>query len=383
MKITDVRAIRLGVPFKAAYPNDSIGHGETHETVVVVIQTDSGEFGLGEATPWSPMELGLTPLYLGELVSEYYAPILIGQDPRNVAKIHELMDTRAYGSVGLVAATSAVDCALYDVMGKALDLPVVDLIGGRVREELPGMVGLGIDTPDAMATKAAELLSRFPVAVLKVKIGGGRVHGTWPVRSDPDLDIERLTRIRAALPDHVTIVADANQGFTPAEAIRVITGVAIEPCLFEQPVDASDVEGLARVAQVTGAPIVVDEAAYTAARLLKILPRVGLAAVNVKPSRAGGFWGSLQMIRLVEAAGLRCTVDCILESRIGGTMVAHLAAIVREDAFIATAATVVSDLWLDDGRYWTGGVEWKGGNLVLGGGPGLGLEIGAAFADLL
>jgi L-Ala-D/L-Glu epimerase len=383
MKITRVRVIPINIPFKSDYPDDSIGHDPTHSTVLVVLETDDGHIGLGEATPWSAMELGLTPKYLAELVSDFFGPVVLGQDPRDTSKLHELMDTRAYGSVGLEAAKSAIDCALYDLLGKAFGVPVVDLIGGRVRDGLPGMVGIGIDAPDVMAAKAKGLVELHAVKYVKVKIGGGRVHGTWPKRSDPDLDLERLQRMRSALPADVTIIADANQGFTPADAIRLINRADIEPCMFEQPVDANDVEGLERVARAVSARLVVDEAAYTPSRLVKILPRVPLAAVNIKPARAGGFFGALQMIRIVEAFGLRCTVDCILETRIGGTMIAHLAATVREDAFIATAATIVSDLWLDDQRYWSGGTSFRDGHYFVGREPGLGLELTPAFADLL
>ena len=163
----------------------------------------------------------------------------------------------------------------------------------------------------------------------------------------------------------------------------MIKALDIAPCMFEQPVDGTDLDGLERVARSVDVPIIVDEGAYTPARLLSVLRRVPVAAVNIKPSRAGGFYGSLQMIRMVEAAGLKCTVDCILESRIGGAMIAHLAATVREDAYLATAATLVSDLWLADDHYWTGaGAGIVDGHFAAPDGPGLGLNVSPKFLEL-
>jgi L-alanine-DL-glutamate epimerase-like enolase superfamily enzyme len=381
MKITSVKPVRLRVPFKNAYPEDSLGHGQYHDTVIVMIETNEGYFGVGEATPWSPLDTALTAGYLEEVIGRFYAHALVGMDPHNLVAVHERMDRSIYGHVGLAAAKGAVDCALHDLLGRSLDLPVVELIGGRVRDRLPAMVGIGIGQPEKMAADARNVVDRLQVRFLKVKIGGGRINGRWPVANQVDVDIERLKQVRAAIDPSIVLIADANQAYSPSEAIRVIKAADIWPCMFEQPVDGGDLEGLARVALSVDVPIIADESAYTPARLLRLLKQVPVAAVNVKPSRAGGFYGSLQMIRIVEAAGLKCTIDCVLETRVGGAMIAHLAANVREDAYLATTATLVSDLWLDDEPYFTGATSFSDGDFRLLNSPGLGVQLASQFLD--
>jgi L-alanine-DL-glutamate epimerase-like enolase superfamily enzyme len=383
VKIASVRAVPVNLTFRGRYPPNSFGEPQAHKTVVVLIETDAGEIGIGEATPSLLLEQGLTQGYLLDVINDYYAPALVGRDPSEFSALHELMDRQIYGNVGLEACRAAIDCALHDAVGKALELPAVALVGGKIRDVLPAMGGIGIGSPAEMAADAQDLMEKLPAKFLKVKIGGGRIHGTWPSRVDPRLDIERLRRVREVLDEDVTIIADANQSYTPAGAIGLINSLDIDPCMFEQPVDEGDLNGLAHVAKSVKSPIVADESAYTPARLLRVLSNVPVAAVNIKPSRTSGFHGSVGMIRMVEAAGLKCSIDCVLESRIGGAMIAQLAAAVREDAYLATTATLISDFWLNDQDYWTGGAAiGDGGTFVLADGPGLGLTISPTFLEM-
>lgn len=383
MKIASVRALPVDLTFRGRYPPNSFGEPEAHRTAVVLIGTEAGQIGIGEATPSLILEQGLTQGYLLDVINDHYAPALVGRDPAEFNSLHELMDQQIYGNVGLEACRAAIDCALHDVVGKALDLPAAALVGGRVRDVLPAMGGIGIGSPDEMAADAQKLIEKLPAKFLKVKIGGGRIHGTWPSRVDPRLDAERLRRVREVLDDDVTIIADANQSYIPAAAISLINGLDIDPCMFEQPVDEADVAGLAHVAASVKSPIIADESAYTPSRLLRVLSNAPISAVNIKPSRTSGFHGSVAMIRMVEAAGLRCSIDCVLESRIGGAMIAQLASIVREDAYLATTATLISDFWLNDQDYWTGGASiGDGGTFTLADGPGLGLTLSPALLQM-
>jgi L-Ala-D/L-Glu epimerase / N-acetyl-D-glutamate racemase len=383
MKITRIRVFPLELSFRGEYPPNSFGAPQGHTAVVVAVETDTGEIGIGEATPSLKLEQGLTVGYLVDVIRDHYAPALVGQDPRRLTALVELMDRQIYGNIGLEATKAAVDCALHDLVGKHLGVSAADLVGGKVRTVLPSMGGVGIGTPESMAEAARAALTQLSGKFLKVKIGGGRIHGTWPARVDPRLDATRLQAVREAVADDVTIIADANQSYTPSAAIRLINGLDIDPCMFEQPVDQEDLVGLAHVARAAKSPVVADESAYTASRLLRVLATAPVSAVNIKPSRAGGFQGTLAMIRIVEGAGLKCSIDCVLESRIGGAMIAQLAAVVRDDAYLATTATLISDNWLNDQDYWSGGASIENGDFVLADAPGLGLTLSPLLLEVL
>lgn len=383
MKIARIDAFPLRLTLRAPYPPNSFGQPHDHRTVIVVAESDDGVFGIGEAAPALPLELGLTWRYLADVINNYYGPALVGCDLRRINAMHELMDRQIWGAEGLEAARAGVDCAIHDLIGRTHDVSVAELMGGRIRDTFTAIGGVGIAAPEAMAREAAAFHESFPSKFLKVKIGGGRIRGTWPSKTNIALDIARLQHVRQAIPDDVVIIADANQAYTPSGAIKLGRACEVENLMLEQPVDENDLEGLARVARSLDIPIVADEAAYNPRRLLGLLKHAPVDAVNIKPSRAGGFHGTLRMIGMIEAAGMKCSLDCVLESRIAGAMIAQLASVVRDDAFMGTSATLISDFWVDDSAYWSGGTTIENGCFRLSPAAGLGLEVSPRFWEIL
>lgn len=226
------------------------------EYVLVRIETDDGAVGIGEA----PVDIG----FFGETlegvraaVDDYLGPQLFGADPLDRAPLLHRIDYRGNG-----CAKSGIDLALHDLVGRALGVPVSALLGGSHRVRVPVAIEIAGGPPEDMAEACAAYVRRGARA-FKPKIGGC-----------PDRDAERLVAIREAVGHGVVIRADANQGYSPKEAIRLCrladrAGVSLE--LLEQPVAASDLEGMAFVRREVETLIEADESCYTARDALRII----------------------------------------------------------------------------------------------------------------
>ena len=171
--------------------------------VIVEIDTDDGITGVGEACT----DIG----FFGEPVEEvqiaidlYLGPKLLGKDPFDREQL--LFDIDFPGNS---CAKSGIDLALHDLLGKALGVPVCNLIGGSAGRQVLAVMEVAPGTADGMARQCAEWVEQG-VRGFKAKLG-----------AIPEDDVERLAAIRAAVGPKIMLRADANQGYTPKEAIRL------------------------------------------------------------------------------------------------------------------------------------------------------------------
>lgn len=310
MRITDISAtaIRLYVP-AAPYDTNDAGTrvhwdgrrsrvtpkrpGPMLEYVVVRIETDEGATGLGECQA----DIG----FFGETVEQvrigvedYLGPQLVGKDPLRREHLLGLIDHR-----GNTCARAGIDMALHDLAGKALGAPVAALIGGRNRDAITVALEIAGGEPEAMAAECVRFM-KLGVRAFKPKIGGV-----------PERDAERLCAIREAVGDGVAIRADANQGYTPKQAIRLCRlaerdGVGLE--LLEQPVAAWNLRGMAEVRRSVDTPIEADESCYSIHDAMEIVRQEAADVLNIKLGKAGGLAQAKKIAAIAEAAGLRCVL---------------------------------------------------------------------------
>jgi L-alanine-DL-glutamate epimerase-like enolase superfamily enzyme len=236
LKITSVNTIPIAIPIFRTHKIASYTLNSGY-FVIVELETDEGLVGYGEA----PLSMG--PVFPEEtwqgavsLLRDYFAPILQGKDPFNVEDIMRELDRSATRNF---TAKCAVEFALYDLMGKAVDRPVYDLLGGAYQTEIPLSWSLAIGDPEDDAREAAKLVGEGQ-RIFKIKFGF----------LDPETDIARFKAIREAVGDDVDLRIDVNQGWTPEVAIptiRRIEKLGLHPTFIEQPVPAWDVKGLARI----------------------------------------------------------------------------------------------------------------------------------------
>src|SRR3982751_3173584 len=242
MKIARIFAHRVELPLREGSYKWSGGKSVTvFASTVVGVETDSGLVGYGEVCPLGPFYL---PAYAEGVRAglRELAPHLIGLDARELAKLNHRMDAALKGHPYV---KSGIDMACWDLLGKAADLPVCTLMGGRFGERVRLYRAISQESPEAMAAKVAgyraEGYTRF-----QLKVGG-----------DPDTDVERIRAVRAMLQPGDRLVADANTGWTQHEAMRVVRGVREVDVYIEQP--CLSYEECLSIRRHTDHPFVLDE----------------------------------------------------------------------------------------------------------------------------
>jgi L-alanine-DL-glutamate epimerase-like enolase superfamily enzyme len=257
--------------------------------------------------------------------------------------------------------------ALHDLAGRVAGVPVADLIGGRNRERIQVAIEIAGGSPDGMAQRCVELAA-LGVRAFKPKIGG-----------DPRRDAERLVAIREACGPDVVLRADANQGYSPKQAIELCRlaereGVDLE--LLEQPVPAWDHEGMAHVRRSVETLIEADESCYSLHDALALVRAQACDVLNVKLGKAGGLLAAKKIAAVAEAAGVGCVLGTAFG--VGPELAAklHLAASIP----IAVDAVEFTELSLHGNvlapPYDTVfGLPLEDGCLPVPTGPGLGVEL--------
>ena len=222
MKITQLDTYFLSCPLPQPVYTSTSTISQVSE-VIVKVSTDAGLVGIGEAHGPFLLQQGADGLRSVSTILRQITPLLIGEDPFNVERIWQTLFTLTYTSIQdvptlakqqrqLITAMSAIDIALWDVMGKATERPVYALMGGALRHRLPAYV-TGFYYKDGETLDDLRRETEFYLAqgyrVLKVKVG----------RATPEEDAERVRVIRQTAGDAVDLMLDANQGWNLATAI--------------------------------------------------------------------------------------------------------------------------------------------------------------------
>ena len=326
---------------------------------VVRIATEDGieGFGYASATP----HMGSTADTLkAEL--ELFRPLLVGRDPSGIEAILAALDRAIRGAP---QSKAAIDCALHDLAARALGVPLNVLFGGAVRDSVPILRILAIKTPAEMAAQAQKLVDRG-YRYLKIK-----VHG------HVEEDVARVAAIRAKVGDEVHLTIDANQSYTPKDAITALNLMAEHRIdLVEQPVSADDFEGLALVTQSVPVTVEADEAAGSLREIFELVSARAVDAVSLKIPKLGGLRNTLAAARLCEAAHVEYRLGAAVGSRLLSAQALHLACTLRGVDYACELGEF--DRLLDDPF---GGLEVEAGVLRLPAGAGSGVNLRAAAAD--
>ncbi len=266
------------------------------DNVLVRIATDTGLVGWGEAAS-APLMTGET---LESIVSavHFLEPALRGRPAADIAGALATMDSRMYGNHG---AKAAVEIALSDLAGQASGKPVHALLGEKKRGRVPllAVVGGGDfegDLKDAAKKKAAGFTA------YKIKVG----------IDTPAKDAERTRAICKILGSGLVISSDANQGFSTEEAIdyvRAVKGSGLD--FFEQPIEASDLAGMAKVAAAAGdIAIGADEGIHSLDDIRRHHEHKAARGVSLKAIKLGGIGAVVDAARLCDSLGMNVNVSC-------------------------------------------------------------------------
>ncbi len=286
-------------------------------SIVVRLETDTGIVGWGEVcalgSAYLPVSAEIIVAGLAQLLPE-----LVGADPANMRMLRHRLDQVI---IGQQFAKSPIDMALWDINGQAAGRPVSALLGGAACDQFPVYVAVPLSSPQEMCAFIAEQrdhgVSRF-----QLKVG-----------NEPERDIERIRSVAATLQPAEMVAADANGGWTYAEAIRVIKAVPEDSrILIEQPCPSLD-DCLA-LAPYLKQPLVLDECIGGLADLLRAYDNKILAGVNLKTSRLGGIAHQSFLKDVAVSLGLLVTIEDMWGGDITSAAVAQVAVTVEPQSLL-------------------------------------------------
>ena len=308
MKITDVEPIVVSwPPFENSFWTSLNRIGQVSE-LVVLVHTDEGIIGIGEAHGGSMHYIDNTGVAhisgAGSTVSDILKPLLIGENPldneRLWSKMFGLTYQKGWSQIGatrqqILAAMAAVDIALWDIKGKAANMPVWRLLGGY-RNTVPCYVTGGYyqdgKTIDDLTAECKSYVETGYNAI-KLKIGGVTV----------EEDVDRVTAVREAVGPDIDIMVDVNEGYDVRTAIRAAR--LLEPLdirWLEEPVHWYDrIEGLRQVADATTIPIASGEQALTRWDARDLLMRGGIKIMQFDCTRSAGITEVLKIAGMCAA----------------------------------------------------------------------------------
>jgi muconate cycloisomerase len=361
LTIADVRVLLADIPVKRPH---KMSFTTLHAVnfAFVRIETRGGLVGWGEAAclggpTWSEESAESVQVVL----ERYVTPWLVGRDASGIEPLRIEMSRRVQGNP---FARAAVEMALWDLNGKALDAPVHRLLGGRVRDRVPLSWSLAVGSLEAELDEARQKIAL-----------GHRIFKIKTAANPLGVDVERVRRIREAVGDAVALRVDANQGWDRPTALAAVR--ALEPYrldFVEQPVPRWDLDGLAEIARQSRIPIMADESCASEHDAFAIARRGGVAILALKVTKSAGLVGTMAIARIAQAAGFGCYVGCMIETSLGTA--AYLAAAVAA-APVTWGCELFGPLLLE-GDVVQRPVQYADGAILALDGPGLGVDVDEA-----
>ncbi len=353
MKIKEIKIGKVSIPLKKPFKT-ALRQVHSAEDIIIKVVTDTGAIGYGNAPPTAVIT-GDSQDSIVAAIRDTLGPKLIGMDIDNLEGIMTTLDT---GMLHNSSAKAALDIAVYDLFGQLHNIPLYKLFGGYCNK-LTTDLTISVNDPNEMVQDSLEAIAAG-YTELKLKVG-----------TDVVMDCKRVEAIRAAVGYDVKIRLDANQGWTPKEAVRIIRkfeqlGLDIE--LIEQPVKAHDFAGLKYVTDRVETDIMADESAFGAYEVFKLLSMSACDLINIKLMKAGGLHNAVKIAHFAETMGIECMLGCMLESKVGITAAASLAAGKK----IVTRADLDAAVLLAEDPI-VGGVSFSKNEIILSEAPGLGI----------
>jgi L-alanine-DL-glutamate epimerase-like enolase superfamily enzyme len=361
-----------------AVANPPPGFGGAYFVLVKVV-TDDGIVGWGEA-------YGATfrPTVVTAAIEDLADQFLVGEDPHAIERFWRRAYSRGFTQrpdVTLQGAMSALEMACWDIVGKAADRPVYDLLGGRVHEALrsytylypqPGDDGDVYEDADAAAARAVEEVERGFTAVKFDPAGPyTAMGGHQPRLDDLTRTVDFVTAIRNAVGDRADLLVGTHGQFTAAGAIRVASAIAdADPLWFEEPVPPDDVGAMAQVAAASRVPIAAGERLTTKYEFVRLLDARAVSIVQPNLARAGGLLEGKKIAALAEAFGAQVAPHCY-NGPVG--MAANVQLATCSPNFLIIESIVHRGGFHSE--LLRRPIEWHDGRIVPPTGPGLGIEV--------
>lgn len=352
MKIVDVKTTVVGNPWK--------------NWIFVQLVTDEGIIGVGEAT-------GGLQTRPNEAAVHELKPLYLGQDPRDV---HALWDRMHKGLfLGQNAAMAGIEMACWDILGKALNVPVWRLLGGKVRSRIRAYANgwyQGPRDPAFIAERAAAVVAQGYTA-LKIDPFGQAYR--FLDRQELRRSLQIIAAIRATVGDAVDILIEGHDRFSVATAIEVGQALAeFQPFWFETPVTSTDIEAMAAVARAIPVRVVGGERFERLGDFARLLATGVIDVIQPEILRCGGVSGLVKVAALAEAKeafvaphNAQSPLTTVVNCHVGATLPNLLIQECFDDFLVPWSREIM-----------TGPVRIVDGYLEVPDGPGFGVSLNEA-----
>jgi galactonate dehydratase len=283
MRITDVQTIIVGNPWK--------------NWLFVRLETDEGIYGIGEGTVNAFARTVETAIH--ELRQRF-----IGMDPFQIETLVQRMTRDVYTDGGQIhgAAVCAVETACWDIIGKAVNQPIYNLIGGRYHESLRVYANgwyRGDRNPETVARQAKSVVERGYTAMKFDPFGSA--HRIMESR-DRDLSIAIVEAVRDAVGPDVDLFIEGHCRFTVSEAIQIAERLApFRPGWFEEPTHHSNIHAVVDVARNSAVPIATGESFSSIHQFAELFSHDAVHIVQPEPINLGGLWNCRKVVAMADA----------------------------------------------------------------------------------
>jgi len=360
MRITEIEAFVLRLP--EVRP---IGDG-CQSVLIIRVHTDEGITGIGEAHTNPVVNKAVLDAPLCSISAQGLRTLLIGEDPRDIGRLWDKMNnhTQTYGRRGVVMhVISGIDIALWDILGKAAELPIYRLLGGARNSEHQVYAS---DLSQHSIEATVELAKRHTTNGFRaVKFGWGTLGRR------PRQDIAAVEAIREAVGDEVDIMIDIGTAIPLEDAVYLGRGLADYGVYFlEEPLSPDDLEGFARLTAVSPTPIATGEKETTIYGYRDLIERGGLRIIQPDIARVGGISEAVRIAALAESRGVRVIPHCwSTDILVAATL--HFISTLRDCPYLEFNVTdnpLRTDLLVDP-------IRPRDGFLTVPEQPGLGIEL--------
>ncbi len=273
--------------------SDSMHTFRFHGLTVVEVMTDNGLTGIGNAA--------LAPRIAKEIIDLYLAPLVLGEDPFDCEYLWQKMyrSTLAWGRKGIgMAAISAIDIALWDLMGKATRRPVFKLLGGRTKEKIPCYASKLYHTEERVMQEEAERYLAQGFKAMKMRFGYGPKDGPEGMRKN----LNAVAAVREVLGLDVDLMLECYMGWNLDYTRRMLPKLErYDPRWLEEPVTADDLLGYEQLNAMGCIPIAGGEHEFTIYGFQQLLERRAVSVIQYDTNRVGGITAARKINALAEA----------------------------------------------------------------------------------
>jgi len=354
MNIKEIHLAQLSIPLIRPFIT-AVRRTDCVNDVVVMIKTDKGAIGYGSAAS-TPAITGDNTESIIMAIQTILGPQLIG---RSISELNHLLQMTNQAMIANTSAKAAIDMALHDLFAQYCGIPLYQLLGGN-KNSGESCITISVKNSDEMVNDALELVQQG-YKTLKIKLG-----------LNPKDDKQRISAIRQAIGNDLTLLVDANQGWSyddSLQMIRYFEEKQLNIPLVEQPVKANDLASLKKIKEQVACKIIADEACFSPEDTLNLAQINACDGINIKLMKSAGLANAQAIYHIAKTANMQIMVGCMLESPIGIAAITSFA-LSKPDILYAD----LDPIFLISENYVRGGAQIKGNKIILSDKPGLGIE---------